>query len=383
MSFRGLSIAWCTEKCTVEGKMNEEYFVLYRKEDGYYYYYFYRYGKRVRRSTGCKRKSEAFMVASDRLKRGDLANEGRHVRYKTFAEYAEPFFIWDQCPIIRDKVERGGHYSKEFAYICRRHVEKYIIPAFGKKYLPEINPAMVSAFLRSMPKRYGVTPQTANKVLSVLRQILDHAVMENQLEDNPVRKVKPLVEKANVRGCFTPAQIKRLFSEPWNDLYVELACRLAAVTGMRCGEVRGLLKENVYADYVVVEHSYSDREKLKSTKSGKVRVVPIPPELADQLRDTPNNGPYVFSYTGTTPLTQGTIGDKLKQHMKDCGIDSQFLGLSFHSFRHFFNTQLVANGVEENKILAVVGHSSVKMTQHYLHLEAGDLGQIRAVQTAI
>ena len=363
--------------------MREDHYVLYKAANGYWYYYVYRWGKRIFRSTGEKRRSRAQEVVNDRLLAGDLLNARKQEMPRTFSEYSAPFFVWDQCPIIRDKVERGGHYSKEFAYICRRHVEKYIIPAFGKKYLPEINPAMVSAFLRSMPQRYGVSPQTANKVLSVLRQILDHAVMENQLEDNPVRKVKPLVEKANVRGCFTPAQIKRLFSEPWNDLYVELACRLAAVTGMRCGEVRGLLKENVYADYVVVEHSYSDREKLKSTKSGKVRVVPIPPELAVQLRNTPNNGPYVFSYTGTTPLTQSTIGDKLKQHMKDCGIDSQFLGLSFHSFRHFFNTQLVANGVEENKILAVVGHSSVKMTQHYLHLEAGDLGQIRAVQTAI
>lgn len=78
-----------------------------------------------------------------------------------------------------------------------------------------------------------------------------------------------------------------------------------------------------------------------------------------------------------------SMAPKLMQQMEACKIDYKALGLSFHSFRHFFNTQLVANNVEQNKILAVIGHTSVKMTQHYLHLEAGDLGQIRAVQTAI
>lgn len=77
------------------------------------------------------------------------------------------------------------------------------------------------------------------------------------------------------------------------------------------------------------------------------------------------------------------MAPKLMQQMEACKIDYKKLGLSFHSFRHFFNTQLVANNVEQNKILAVIGHTSVKMTQHYLHLEASDLKQVRKVQNAI
>ena len=363
--------------------MRDDHFVLYRKEDGYWYYYFYRWGKRIRRSTGEKRKGAALAVVLERRDRGDLMNEGRRTRPSTFAEYSAPFFVWETCPIIRDKVERGGHYSREFAYICRKHIEKYLLPAFGKRYLPEITPAMVSSFLRGLPQKYGISPQTANKVLSVLRQILDHAVMQDIIQTNPVGRVKPLVEMAARRGCFSSEQIRRLFSVPWDDFYVELACRLAAVTGMRIGEVRALQACDVYADYVEVCHSYSDREKLKGTKSGKSRIVPVPADLAETLRSVPNNGPYVFSYTGETPISRDTLSLKLREHMSACGIDYRFLDLSFHSFRHFFNTQLVANGVEENKILAVVGHSSPRMTQHYLHLRADEMSQIRTIQDAI
>jgi len=361
-----------------------DYYVLYQKEDGFYYYYFYNeFHRRVRRSTGCRRKADAIRVANERLKRGDLANEGKRMHFQTFGEYSVPFFVWDLCPIIRDKVERGGHFSQEYAYICRKHIEKYLLPAFGNRYLAELTPAMVSTFVRSLPLRYGITPQTANKVLSVLRQILEYAISENLLTDNAAGKVKPLVPKETERGCFTSEQIRKIFSKPWKDIYAELACRLASVTGMRLGEIRGLLKENVYTDYIVVEHSYSNREKLKSTKNGKVRIVPVPPEIALALKNVPNNGPYVFSYNGTTPIWNTTIESKLKEHMTACGIDYRFQGLSFHSFRHFFNTQLVAADVNQNKILAVIGHSSVRMTQRYMHLKSEDLKQIRNVQGAI
>lgn len=363
--------------------MQEDYYVLYKKEDGYYYYYFYRYNKRVRRSTGCKRKTDAILVANERMRRGDLANEGRHTKFQTFREYSEPFFVWDRCPIIRDKVERGGHFSQEYAYICRKHIEKYLLPAFGAKVLPELTPAMISSFLRNLPKKSGITPQTANKVLSVLRMILDYAITENIIEDNPAKRVKPLVPNETRRGCFTTAQIKTIFKTPWKDLYVELACRLASMTGMRLGEIRGLLRDNVFEDYILVEHSYSNREKLKSTKNGKSRKVPIPPELAETLRSVPNNGPYVFSYNGDIPLWGTTIEYKLREHLKECKIDAEGLGLSFHSFRHFFNTQLIAADINQHKIQAVIGHSSIAMTSRYEHLEVGDLTQIRNVQSAI
>ena len=57
--------------------------------------------------------------------------------------------------------------------------------------------------------------------------------------------------------------------------------------------------------------------------------------------------------------------------------------LGFHSFRHYFNTRLIAMGIDEVKIRSVIGHGSEKMTDHYAHLSAEDLKQIRTVQEGI
>jgi len=360
----------------------ENHFVLFKNSNGIWYYYVYRWGKRPKRSTGEKRKSAALAVVLDRIAAGDILNE-KDIRPSLFRDFAQPFWNFDTCPIITDKVIRGGHYSKQFAETNYNNTRKYLIPAFGTKVLPEITPAIINAWLLNMPAKYAITPQTANKQLSILRQMLDVAVAQNLIPTNPCANVKPLVAKNKARGCYTPEQIGILFSEPWNDIYIELACRLASLTGMRIGEVRGLCREQIATDHINLDRSWADKEGLKTPKSGKTRIVPIPPQMRDRLLGVPNNGPFIFSYDGDRPINKSTILDKLKQQMDKVGIDFKEENLGFHSFRHFFNTRLIAAGVEGEKIRAVIGHESEKMTEHYAHLSADDMRQIRMVQALI
>ena len=361
---------------------NDNHFVMFKNTNGFWYYYVYRWGKRPKRSTGERKKSDALAVILDRIAAGDILND-RRARPKLFRDFAQPFWNFDTCPIITDRIIRGGHYSKQFAETNFNNTRKYLIPTFGTKVLEEISPAMINTWLLNMPGKYCIAPQTANKQLSILRQMLDVAVAENLIPSNPCNAVKPLVAKNRARGCYAPEQIGILFSEPWNDLYVELACCLASITGMRIGEVRGLCREQIEKDHIVLDRAWADKEGLKPPKSGKTRIVPIPPQLRDRLLNVPNNGPFVFSYDGNRPINKSTILDKLKLQMDKVGIDYKEDNLGFHSFRHFFNTRLIAAGVEGEKIRAVIGHESEKMTEHYAHLSADDMRQIRMVQALI
>jgi hypothetical protein len=51
-----------------------------------------------------------------------------------------------------------------------------------------------------------------------------------------------------------------------------------------------------------------------------------------------------------------------------------------HSWRHFFNTELLANNVTETKVCSITGHSSDNMTQHYTHLDTSQFSEVLAVQ---
>lgn len=362
---------------------NEDYFGLYKRSNGVWYYYVYRWGKRVRRSTGEKRKIDAMRIVMSRRDRGDILNEMAHTIFTTFREFAAPFWIWETCPVIRDKVERGGHFSKLLAKTNRQNTDKYLVPAFGSKVLPEISPAMIKVWLRGLPQKYNIAPQTANKQLTMLRQILDVAVEEQILKTNPARSVRPLIPTQSNRGCFTPEQVRLLFSEPWGSKAVECMCRLSSMTGMRLGEVRGLCFEQVHRDHIVLDRSWAKDEELKAPKGGRSRIVPIPEKMYQELLSFVRQGDLIFSLDGEHPLDQTSVRYMLRKRMDACGIDWKTENLTFHSFRHFFNTRLLAAGIQGETIRAVIGHSDEKMTLLYGHLSAADCERIRIIQDAI
>lgn len=94
-------------------------------------------------------------------------------------------------------------------------------------------------------------------------------------------------------------------------------------------------------------------------------------------------GKLIFSLNGTKPIDFQFISLRLHKVLEANGIDWRKEGLFFHSFRHFFNTRLVANGVNGELVRATVGHESSDMTKHYLHLVPSDLNTIMDVARQI
>lgn len=72
--------------------------------------------------------------------------------------------------------------------------------------------------------------------------------------------------------------------------------------------------------------------------------------------------------------------DNLYARMESLGIQYKTRRLCFHSWRHFFNTRLIASGVQGEITRAVVGHQSADMTDQYLHLRRSDMEVVARVQ---
>lgn len=364
--------------------MRDDHYVMMKRSNGIWYYYVYRWGKKVYRSTGERKKILAQEVINDRIRANDLLCENEAQRPKTFAEFATGFWNYDTCPIIQDKIQRGGHYSRKVAQGYAVRTENEFIKTFGKKMLPEINNSMIRSWHRNLPERLKVTAKTANDYLACLRQMFDEAIRQNLISQNPCQGIKPLIAQAKIRGCYTQAQIDQLFSGEWDDIFCYAACRLAATTGMRLGEIQALSREQIRQDWILVDRSYSPEDGgVKTTKSGKARIVPLVPEIRQMLLDLPSDGPFLFSMDGVEPLHRKWFERHLIDRLGKVGIDRKTDNLLFHSFRHFFNTRLVAYGVESEKIRSVIGHESEQMTDRYKHLDARDLDNVRAVQSAV
>lgn len=117
--------------------------------------------------------------------------------------------------------------------------------------------------------------------------------------------------------------------------------RLAYYTGVRQGE---LWLASVAGDFLVLP---------STTKSGRPRMVPVPPKAQPLLRYVPPTG------------TQHGLVSAYRRARKRAGLE----GLRFHDARHGTAVALVEAGESLYIVGRVLGHSDPRTTQRYAQVE--------------
>lgn len=338
-----------------------------------WYYWSYSNGRRMKRSTGKRTKAEALNYLSELMETGQF---GVYKKIK-FKDFAAPYFTAN-CPYTQDEKARGRTVSLSAKDSYRRLLDKHILPYFGAVSVSEITTQMILAWMSEKGKK--LSSGTVNNMLTCLRIILDSAVTKGVIKFNPAREIKPYANTGTSKAVFTQEEINRLFSSPWDNRIPEVMSLLSASTGMRIGEICALTSKKIHKDYIEVSNSWQEKYGMKSTKSGKPRIVPITAEIYERICEVGNARGFVFALR-EKPVTRAYVSICLTKRMEQLGIPKA--GRSFHSFRHYFNTRLVASGVSGEITRAVIGHESEDMTDRYLHLTAEDLSAVRKVQEGI
>lgn len=304
----------------------------------------------------------------------------------TLSEFAEGFYDVDGT-FMQDRLARGYHYSLKLAKSNNSALKRHVLEYLGDRPVYSITSTDVNKWLLELPKKANICNKTANTQLSILRDVLDEAVRQGIVQTNVADAVKPLnkntvtTERQTNRVAFTVEQVRDLFAVQWKNHLAMVACMLAAGTGMRIGEVRALKVEQIHDDYIEVNANIAEQEGRKCTKSTWSRTVPLDMGLRYILGSVMPEEGYVFTINGVKPVGKNWIARVLYAEMGKRGIKAkEGEQLSFHSFRHYFNTRLIAGNIKSEKIRAVIGHETEDMTEHYAHLEPSDMEEIRSVQ---
>jgi len=104
-------------------------------------------------------------------------------------------------------------------------------------------------------------------------------------------------------------------------------------------------------------------------KGGKERIVPIPKELLNELKNYINkiNTENIF------PLSSRQVERIIKNIAKKAGISKK---VTPHVLRHSLATTLLSKGVDIRYIQEILGHSSLNITQIYTHVVPNQLKEI-------
>jgi len=210
---------------------------------------------------------------------------------------------------------------------------------------------------------------------------------------DPLIGVERLLNDRKPIKIITQDEFKALFVNDWkkvwdNDSLRYTANKLAACTGMRCGELLGLRGDNIFSDHLFLCGQY-DEYGYRPTKTKIKHHIPLTSELVGDLQELIklNGDGYVFSLDGgNTPVSGVHLRNGLRKALKNIGISkkqAQERGLHLHAWRHFLNTELQKAGMTVQIVQAVTGHKSERMTEYYTHFNPMEFGEVPQIQAAL
>jgi integrase len=331
--------------------------------------------QRIRRSQVLGLVSEISTVREARQMLSDLLRKVNSGDYRpqsawTFGRFVEERWKPDTFPTLKFS-------SKQF---YNNMLNAHLIPTFGDTQLRLITRASVQSFI-SAKTQSDLSWKTVKLIRTAFGTIIEAAVMQDLLTDNPVRKTKlprrgPIVEKTPIE----PERLKKLIQalpQPSHSIAL-----LLASTGMRIGELLALrwrdvdLKAGKVQIRQTVYEGVLDDPKTKRSR----RTIPLGKQgiaiLARYSASGADPEALVFATGKGTPLSRRNL---LNRQFKPTCERLGLRGVSWHWLRHATATLSNSAGTPLGTIQELLGHSSSQLTRE-VYLEAVPSDMKNAVQ---
>jgi len=237
-----------------------------------------------------------------------------------------------------------------FSYLCKNKVES-------------VDSSIIEAYFIYLRGKYS--QYTIKDKFAILHAYYNYLVAEGYIAESPVKMRKPKIPKELSR-CFSDEEMYKIMQYFSNiDEFVKLRdytciCVLLS-TGLRRNELLNLDMKSIYGNNFIV-----------LGKGGKQRFVPISKSLEKVLKKyipERNKIAYTEKLIVTREgknLTAGGLRTIFKKISTAVGIGGK--RFSSHTFRHFFATKSIQQGMDIASLQRILGHSSISTTGIYLNL---------------
>ena len=238
--------------------------------------------------------------------------------------------------------------------------------------LDRIDEALIEKFVQfrrkqvAHPKRKKgrkpVSPATVNRALAALRRALRLAQEWNLIDRVP--RIRLLPGERNREFVLSKVD-EPIFLAACPPLLKDVAILLLD-TGLRVGEALKLEWRDVHLDPINGARFGFLRVRQGKSKNAK-RVISLTQRVVRMLRDRADarSDQYVFSNGEGKPYTETYIPHLQKKVREKLGwLNSDFV---VHSLRHTCLTRLGEAGVDAFTIMRIAGHSSITISQKYIH----------------
>ena len=311
-------------------------------------------------------------------KKMSVRDENRHLDVKREANFRMSTLIdryWKHYGVKKRSADR------EKSVLDRIRFE------MGKAFVREIDGDAVSHWYEDLMAVHELSPGTAVRHFNVMHHMMKKAATiwskETGIDRNPADLVEVRRPDDQRDRYLSEDELRRLKqaldektfrkgTKEFNKTFfrLRLIVLIAVTTGMRAAEIFGLL----WSDAMFNEGLLAVRAKLKG---GKMRYVPMPPELAGELRRfmpkpvidnvhfiAANENDRIFRPKQDAASGRQRVEGSFEDLLNRAGIKD----FRFHDLRHTFASWYMMNGGDLYELAKILGHSNIKMTERYAKL---------------
>ena len=231
------------------------------------------------------------------------------------------------------------------------------------------------------------TPRTAKIVRDTMKQVFKAAIADGIVSRNPAADLDIPESQRKEKNLLTAKELKAIKNadmDPQDRMFVTIL----QVFGLRPAEALALspadfdLKSRILTISKAVELRNDNTSRIKDTKTGITRKIPIPAVLVPRLRSyfRENPGFLLFSKGNSELMTKSgyrRMSERVWRAVnKKLGGDEQHnlvKGRNFYDFRHYRATELYylcQSGKISTKYAAeILGHSETIFLKTYSHID--------------
>ena len=249
-------------------------------------------------------------------------------RYETSLKHTKNFLLWkyNLTDINIEKIDHAFIMEYEFYLRSERKCANNTAVKYIKNFHKIINQCLSNGWLNKDPfSNYKA------KVKEVVRDFLSEAEIEQMINKEFVTDRLEIVRDIFVFSCFT---------------------------GLAYIDVKQLTLDNISLGIDGDKWIFKNRQKTDT--ASKIPLLPMAQEIIDKYTEHPvcKNEKRLLPI-----LTNQKMNAYLKEIADVCGIKKD---LTFHIARHTFATTItLSNGVPLETVSKMLGHTSLKTTQHY------------------
>jgi len=327
-------------------------------------------GRNRSKIIGRKRDAEAFDAEVRRRRRmGELAmaDQGK----VTLADFSAEWW----------RVYAVAHLTPRTRTVYATLWDKHILAAIGGLRLGDLSPEHIDVLHADLVAK-GLAPGTVRKCLAILQGVLQRAVEWRRIPSNPAATVrKPRGSSQRRVQPLAPATVEAIRAHFLRDgrLRDATIVSVLAYSGLRPGELRGLIWANIGERRIHVERAVSS-DTIGPTKTSRARTVRLLAPLAGDLAQwrlaagVPDPDAYVFPTTIRNRRREGSLWTDRgwngwqQEHFKPTAAAVGIPKAVPYDLRHSFVSLFIQEGVSILDIARQAGHSPVQTLTRYGHL---------------